>query len=333
MQAGHRGSPAGQGGQRGRWAHAHERVGHCGERGRGLTALPGLTRTGGRRSGRGEAGGGAGREPGLHPHAHAPASLAPGTCSASPAAALPSPERFLHLLPGGRPVGAPAAPPGPSDTQQRIAERMLGKLRAPPAPLREPDPGPAGGCSLRGGRLAAAAWHCARALPAPLQAEGRVGAPWRPRGDAAGRVHGGYTHLGPPGRVLAEGEAWGDRERTVCRRAPAGGAEQGRGSSRACQPRAPGRSVPPALLGSGAAGPACGGPPPALTLRDVAQALGVEQVAQAGHLVLEFTDELVIGVLVDDGVAADLLGPVGVPGRPWACGHRPAAPSGPSGEP
>lgn len=51
-----------------------------------------------------------------------------------------------------------------------------------------------------------------------------------------------------------------------------------------------------------------------LTVGDVPETLGVQQVPQPGHLVLELTDQLVVGVLVDDGVTADLLGPVGVPG-------------------
>lgn len=58
-----------------------------------------------------------------------------------------------------------------------------------------------------------------------------------------------------------------------------------------------------------------------LTVGDVPEALGVQQVPQPGHLVLQLSDQLVVGVLVDDGVAADLLGPVGIPGQqrdPWA---------------
>ena len=57
-----------------------------------------------------------------------------------------------------------------------------------------------------------------------------------------------------------------------------------------------------------------------LTVGDVAQTLGVEQVPQPRHLVLQLSDQLVVGVLVDDSVAADLLGPVGVPGRQGALG-------------
>lgn len=51
------------------------------------------------------------------------------------------------------------------------------------------------------------------------------------------------------------------------------------------------------------------------TVNDVPETLGVEKVTQTGHLVLQLPDELVVGVLVDDGVAADLLGAVGIPGE------------------
>lgn len=49
------------------------------------------------------------------------------------------------------------------------------------------------------------------------------------------------------------------------------------------------------------------------TVNDVPQTLGVEKVAQACHLVLQLPDELVVGVLIDDSVAADLLGTVSIP--------------------
>lgn len=52
-----------------------------------------------------------------------------------------------------------------------------------------------------------------------------------------------------------------------------------------------------------------------LTVGDVPETLGVQQVPQPGHLVLQLADQLVVGVLVDDRVAADLLGPVGIPGQ------------------
>lgn len=50
-----------------------------------------------------------------------------------------------------------------------------------------------------------------------------------------------------------------------------------------------------------------------LTLNDVTQALSVEQVLQAGNFLLQLTHQSVVGVLVDDSVAADLLGTVSVP--------------------
>lgn len=53
-----------------------------------------------------------------------------------------------------------------------------------------------------------------------------------------------------------------------------------------------------------------------LTLSDVTQTLGVQQVPQPGDLVLEFADEFVVGVFIDDSVTADLLGPVSIP--KWA---------------
>lgn len=50
-----------------------------------------------------------------------------------------------------------------------------------------------------------------------------------------------------------------------------------------------------------------------LTLDDVSQALGVQQVFEASHLLLQLAHQAVVGVLVDHGVAADLLGAVSVP--------------------
>jgi len=51
-----------------------------------------------------------------------------------------------------------------------------------------------------------------------------------------------------------------------------------------------------------------------LTLDDVPQALRVQQLLQAGHLLLQLPHQPVVGVFVDDGVAADLLGSVSVSG-------------------
>lgn len=49
-----------------------------------------------------------------------------------------------------------------------------------------------------------------------------------------------------------------------------------------------------------------------LTVQDVSQALGSEQLLQTGHFVLQVTHQLVVGILVDDGVALDVLGSVSV---------------------
>lgn len=49
------------------------------------------------------------------------------------------------------------------------------------------------------------------------------------------------------------------------------------------------------------------------TVNDVPKALGVEKVTQTCHLVLQLPDELVVGVLIDDSIAADLLGTVSIP--------------------
>lgn len=50
-----------------------------------------------------------------------------------------------------------------------------------------------------------------------------------------------------------------------------------------------------------------------LTLDDVSQALCIQQVFEASHLLLQLTHQAVVGVLVDHGVAADLFGAISVP--------------------
>lgn len=62
-----------------------------------------------------------------------------------------------------------------------------------------------------------------------------------------------------------------------------------------------------------------------LTVCDVPETLGVQQVPQPRHLVLQLTDQLVVRVLVDDGITADLFGPVSIPGRPRELWAVPAA--------
>lgn len=55
-------------------------------------------------------------------------------------------------------------------------------------------------------------------------------------------------------------------------------------------------------------------PPVTLTLYDVSQALCIQQVLEASHLLFQLTHQTVVGVLVDHGVAADLFGTIGIPG-------------------
>lgn len=52
-----------------------------------------------------------------------------------------------------------------------------------------------------------------------------------------------------------------------------------------------------------------------LTVQDVSKALSTEQLLQTSHFILQVTHQLVVGVLVDDGVALDVLGSVGVAGK------------------
>lgn len=49
-----------------------------------------------------------------------------------------------------------------------------------------------------------------------------------------------------------------------------------------------------------------------LTVQDVAQSLGAEQVLQSRHFVLQVSYQLVVGVLVDDSVTLDVFSPVSV---------------------
>lgn len=49
-----------------------------------------------------------------------------------------------------------------------------------------------------------------------------------------------------------------------------------------------------------------------LTIQDVSKALGTEQLLQTSHFVLQVTHQLVVGILVDDGVALDVLGSVSI---------------------
>lgn len=49
-----------------------------------------------------------------------------------------------------------------------------------------------------------------------------------------------------------------------------------------------------------------------LTLYDVSQALCIQQVFEASHLLLQLTHQTVVGVLVDNSVTADLFGTISV---------------------
>lgn len=66
------------------------------------------------------------------------------------------------------------------------------------------------------------------------------------------------------------------------------------------------------------------------TVNDVPKALGIEQVPQTCHLILELADQFVVGVLVDDGIAADLLGTVSVPGEGQGLEQQPEQGQNPS---
>lgn len=50
----------------------------------------------------------------------------------------------------------------------------------------------------------------------------------------------------------------------------------------------------------------------ALTVQDVSQALSAEQLLQSGHFVLQLTHQLIVGILIDNSVAFDVLGSVSV---------------------
>lgn len=50
-----------------------------------------------------------------------------------------------------------------------------------------------------------------------------------------------------------------------------------------------------------------------LTVQDVSQALGTKQFLQTRHLVLQVTHQLVVGILINNSIAFDVLCPVSVP--------------------
>ena len=49
-----------------------------------------------------------------------------------------------------------------------------------------------------------------------------------------------------------------------------------------------------------------------LTVQDVSQALGTKQFLQSRHFILQVTHQLVVGILIDDSIAFDVLSTVGV---------------------
>ncbi len=51
----------------------------------------------------------------------------------------------------------------------------------------------------------------------------------------------------------------------------------------------------------------------ALTLDDVTQALGIEEVLQTGHLIFQLTHQTVIRIFIDHSITTDLLSPVCIP--------------------
>ncbi len=49
-----------------------------------------------------------------------------------------------------------------------------------------------------------------------------------------------------------------------------------------------------------------------LTVQDVSQALGTEQFLQSSHFILQVTHQLIVGILIDDSIAFDVLSSVGI---------------------
>lgn len=67
-----------------------------------------------------------------------------------------------------------------------------------------------------------------------------------------------------------------------------------------------------AALGASPQDPSLALPSMVPTVNDVPKPLGIEKVTQAGHLILQLPDQLVVGVLVDDSIAADLLSTISI---------------------
>lgn len=49
-----------------------------------------------------------------------------------------------------------------------------------------------------------------------------------------------------------------------------------------------------------------------LTVQNVSKSLGTKQLLEARHFILEVTHQLVVGILVDDGITFDILSSVGI---------------------
>jgi hypothetical protein len=80
------------------------------------------------------------------------------------------------------------------------------------------------------------------------------------------------------------------------------------------QPQERGREAPK-IPESVAPAPTQGRLAQTLTVSDIAKTLGIQQVSQPGHLILQFSNQLVVGVFIDDGIAADLFGPICISGQ------------------
>lgn len=50
-----------------------------------------------------------------------------------------------------------------------------------------------------------------------------------------------------------------------------------------------------------------------LTVQDVSQALGSEQLLQSSHFILQIAHQLIVGILVDDSIAFDVFSSVSIP--------------------
>jgi len=49
-----------------------------------------------------------------------------------------------------------------------------------------------------------------------------------------------------------------------------------------------------------------------LTVQDVSQTLGMEKFLQSSHFILQVTHQLIVGILIDDSIAFDVLSSVSI---------------------